>query len=429
MEAPLTDMLAYRQLGHTNCRRTGDASHTNVHGGTIVVRHEPIGSRSPVQDSTRPQPDRKSLPFVGREVEMRWLRRQLVFERKRVVEVTGPAGSGKTALMFMLEKALHKEYQIVSYMWLGGQDVDAASQSGHVVVIDQAERDVRKTRALAVEVVRAGGQFVAVSRESVFDESTVPTLHLQGLPAHETESLLTTRLRLSRTSPDLTQRLAVKIWQELRDQSGGVNPRLALELAGVLSREAWQPKRLEDGAISLPPLDGVEYPGLITPDGLPLGKDKIERVAIETSHVNAQLMATLAERPWLMWQLSPRKWEELVADFFEQAGWEATLSPIGRDNGIDIFVSRKGLGSFLCLVECKQQHPERRVTADVVAKLYGEVNRFNAAAGFVVTTSLFTQGARAFQRDVRTRMDLRDYFDAVEWLRRGRLLASPADAS
>ena len=93
------------------------------------------------------------------------------------------------------------------------------------------------------------------------------------------------------------------------------------------------------------------------------------------------------------------------------------LTPASKDGGFDIAAARNDdLGEFLYLVECKQYAENNKVGVEIVRSLYGVVEKERATAGIVVTTSYFTRGAAAFQREVSRRMTLHDYIYLQQWL-------------
>ena len=66
-------------------------------------------------------------------------------------------------------------------------------------------------------------------------------------------------------------------------------------------------------------------------------------------------MAQLAARPKLMQEMHWRDFEKLVAQLFDDDGFEVTLTPASGDRGVDFYAARRtGLGSLLYVVECKR---------------------------------------------------------------------------
>ena len=118
-----------------------------------------------------------------------------------------------------------------------------------------------------------------------------------------------------------------------------------------------------------------------------------------------------------MYQLSPRQYEEVVAELLSRRGYSVELTPMSRDGGCDIYAAKKdSVGSFLYLVECKRYAPDNRVGVGLVRQLHGVVQQNRATAGILATTSFFTRDAKEFADDVKWQLSLRDYISMTEWL-------------
>lgn len=140
-------------------------------------------------------------------------------------------------------------------------------------------------------------------------------------------------------------------------------------------------------------------------------------VSSEVSAVNEQLIHYLANHPTEIYNLSPRKFEELVAELFHAKGFEILLTPRSRDGGLDIRAIRKdSIGTLLYLIECKRYAPERPVSVGVVRSLFGVAAAEHASCSIVATTSRFTREAQHFASKIRYQMSLHDYKDLVAWL-------------
>jgi len=130
------------------------------------------------------------------------------------------------------------------------------------------------------------------------------------------------------------------------------------------------------------------------------------------------LFVKIRNNPHLLRSMTPRAFEELVAELLDREGLEVKLTPPSKDGGRDILAYAQTIaGQHLYLVECKHYRPDRPVGVGIVRALYGVVTVENATAGIIVTTSSFTSGALAFRDLVKHRLELRDYSNLVQWLR------------
>lgn len=140
-----------------------------------------------------------------------------------------------------------------------------------------------------------------------------------------------------------------------------------------------------------------------------------QRILVEA--VNDELLRYLATHPQLMYQLTSRKFEELVARLFSDHGFDVELTRASRDGGYDILAKlHNPATSFLALVECKKYSPENRVGVEIVRGLYGVTEMKGANQGLVVTSSFFTRGAVEETARIGSKLGLKDYDALTTWL-------------
>lgn len=143
----------------------------------------------------------------------------------------------------------------------------------------------------------------------------------------------------------------------------------------------------------------------------------ISEIRIDVSEVNDWMLNELRKNPTDLYKLSPRRFEELIAEVLMRKGYNVELTPATRDGGKDIYVARKDdLGSFLYLVECKHYEPTHKVGVSVIRDLYGVLSKEKATYGIVVTTSDFTKPAQDFQQDIKFQMSLKNFNSIQKWI-------------
>ncbi len=148
-------------------------------------------------------------------------------------------------------------------------------------------------------------------------------------------------------------------------------------------------------------------------------ESSFQLVRIDFSTVNRELLAYLAKHPNSVHDLSPRKFEELIASIFSDLGYEVVLTPKTRDGGVDIYaIQRDNVGELLYVIECKKYSPSRSVGVEQIRSLYGVKNAKGASAAILVTTSFFTEPAKTFQKSLKYEVSLRDYDNVKNWLRK-----------
>ena len=91
--------------------------------------------------------------------------------------------------------------------------------------------------------------------------------------------------------------------------------------------------------------------------------------------------------------LSPHAFEQLVADYYRNAGYQVrlTASPGASDGGVDLIARRSGQ---LLLIQCK--HWRANVGVAVVREMYGLLHHHAASAGVIVTTGRYSADAHRF---------------------------------
>lgn len=143
----------------------------------------------------------------------------------------------------------------------------------------------------------------------------------------------------------------------------------------------------------------------------------IKDIRIEVSEINDRILNELYNKPADLYQLSSRRFEELVAEIFIRKGYDVELTPATRDGGKDIYaVSKNDFGSFLYIVECKKYSPTRKVGVNVLRDLYGVLSKERATYGIAVTTSYFSKPAKDYQQDILYQMSLHDFNSIQKWL-------------
>jgi len=141
--------------------------------------------------------------------------------------------------------------------------------------------------------------------------------------------------------------------------------------------------------------------------------------AVAPKIITAQstLVDALKRRPEQIHSLSPRKFEELLADLLSDMGWDVELTQETRDGGKDILAYlNTELGRILCLVEAKHYRKDRKVGVELVRTLYGTLCDAKANSAMLVTSSSFSPDAREFQNRHSYQLALRDYADIVNWI-------------
>lgn len=136
---------------------------------------------------------------------------------------------------------------------------------------------------------------------------------------------------------------------------------------------------------------------------------------------NEEIKKYFARHPDKLYDLTSRKFEELIANILKDLGFDVELTKATRDGGSDIYAYiRNEIGTFLTFVECKKWAPTHHVGIEVVQRLFGVQQSKKANKSMIVTTSFFTKPAIDECKMYDNLMSLNDYNNLKVWLERYR---------
>lgn len=347
-------------------------------------------------------------PPVGRPKELDTIWSSLMRPLPSIVVIEGGPGSGKTTLALQTGQRFEKD--LGGPVWL----VEARRPSSPLLSIIASYEWMPSPSLLIVDAL-----------DELRDPKPIFKLLRSLLERHPALRILATSRFSYRPAPYTLVRIGplhdsqAKELLEKLTQSGEAPPKalialaegnpLILQMIGDLARGTEQ-----SYASLLQSLTSFHRPGLLGPDGHPIGSRGAarRRLISDVREVSAGLLWSVRRDPDLVFSLTPRQFESVAAELFTELGYEVTLTPASKDGGKDLYVARNDvLGSLMYYVECKRYAPDRPVGVALVNALTGVVERGRATAGLLMTTSRFTSGARAAQREFKHRLSLRDYSD------------------
>jgi restriction system protein len=363
------------------------------------------------------------VPFIDRSQIIDQLTRNLTGGRRRTGALIGPAGSGKTAiaLRFALLSKLAGFPAIHLHAWspaevnlsrLGLGDV-AHPKSPILLIVDDYDENVvydadppwrRAAQRKDVRTLYLSRNRFA--RPRVDFSVVVPPLSMaemfdliaRHLPAEQAEAVRNLLLRVVALSDG--------------NQHSLLSTLVALQRGDI------------DFGSAVSAIEPVTKPGIVDTSGRPLSSTspQYRKIIADASGVSSEFLNYLAQDPSRFHALTPRQFEEVVAELLDRQGYEVTLTPASKDGGKDIYAAKNDmLGSFLYLVECKKYDPERPVGVGIVRQLYGVAQLERATAAILATTSFFTRGAVGFQRELQFQLSLQDFYGIQRWLHAARL--------
>ena len=134
-----------------------------------------------------------------------------------------------------------------------------------------------------------------------------------------------------------------------------------------------------------------------------------------------EIVKFINEKPESIYQINWRKWEEIIAAAYDQAGFdEVVLTPRSGDRGRDIVATKNGIGSIRIFDQVKAYKPGRVVTADEVRAMLGVITGArNVSKGIITTTSDFAPRIETDERIaplLPTRLELKPRDALLDWL-------------
>jgi restriction system protein len=356
-------------------------------------------------------------PFIGRGPELEWLNQRIIPSRRLVangVAVIGEAGIGKTALV---AEAVQQTERAVSPVWFGHSNLgrnppplrqildDLTVDRGRgrfVVVIDGFDAGSPRT---AVEIYSTAMNRKNVSAVIITSRTEVPirgiqSIHLERMAAVDFEALLREKLALS----DIDENTSLRVLAA----ANGHPEALSMMTIMARSMSSEQLRRILSG-------DLYDIREQASEDARDV--ERAAKPVIVT--VGNDLMKRLKKEPKEVHKLSPRQFEELIADLLRDMGYDVTLTKTTRDGGADILASIKNdLGKFLYLIDAKKYSEKNKIGVDMVRTLLGTLADYQASSAMLVTTSSFTKDARAMEKRHQWQLALHDYIIVAEWIQK-----------
>lgn len=135
--------------------------------------------------------------------------------------------------------------------------------------------------------------------------------------------------------------------------------------------------------------------------------------------IDMQIKTYFKKNPEKMYDLSPRKFEELVAAILKDMGFDVELTKATRDGGRDIIAHiRNSVCSYLTHIECKKYAPDNKIGVGIIREVMGVHQIRQATKSIIVTTGFFTKDAVKEAGMVESHLALKDFHDLKEWLQR-----------
>jgi restriction endonuclease len=130
-----------------------------------------------------------------------------------------------------------------------------------------------------------------------------------------------------------------------------------------------------------------------------------------------RIISEVKSKPTELFFMSPRRFEELVAEIWRRFGYCVELTSQTRDGGRDIIAVKQAEVNVRFLIECKRYERRRKVGVEMVRSLYGVKMDECATKAILATTSSFSPAAKEFFKRHIWELEPRDYDGVVDWIK------------
>ena len=147
--------------------------------------------------------------------------------------------------------------------------------------------------------------------------------------------------------------------------------------------------------------------------------DSQRKSLLTVSSLPFKVIAQILRSPAELRNLSPRQFEEFIAETLVRLGFnDVVLTPRSRDGGKDVIASQEISNIPITFYfECKKYAEDNKIQLETLRSLLGTLahEAQNVNKGVLVTTSTFTSGANKFILS-EARLDGKDYDGIVGWI-------------
>lgn len=356
--------------------------------------------------------DHTHHPFqIGRETEADKLSSSILQDRSKIVAITGPNGTGKTLLWMQFLKtkgiALAEHTEVIS-LNRPSRAIPSVGSTTKLVVIEDLSYDFTHELTGYISSLlqnHADKQFILVGAFENFIEKFSPNTHIRlgALPHSGSQQFLLAAFESMLSDVDIAK---------VADFTKGI-PYLMKLVATRLNRRG---ATIESVLTSL--TEDLKYKSIFHELKQDKNSQKIIQVESDIRVVNGRLLEAIQRDHNAIYTLTPRQFEEFVAELMEKRGYKVDLTKATRDGGKDLIIANHSdIGNFIFYVECKKYSPTNPVGVNLVRELAGTVLTDRVTAGIMVTSSYFSPDAIKFSNQIKHQLSLIDYLKLKEWIK------------
>lgn len=140
--------------------------------------------------------------------------------------------------------------------------------------------------------------------------------------------------------------------------------------------------------------------------------------SIIVTDINDEIKKFFKKYPQKLYDITPRKFEELIASILQDLGFSVELTKATRDGGRDIIANIKNATiSFLAYVECKRYAADNKIDVGIIRQVSGVHYLRKPSKSIIVTTSFFTKDAEKEAKLIENQLELKDFNHIKDWLK------------
>ncbi len=350
--------------------------------------------------------------FLGRDTELDVLKKAILIDKKKLIAISGNNATGKTSLwnIFLQQnKEVFDNKVEIIYGYHYRNDFPEISNNIQLVIIEDLSFEFndsveQKIRNYISKYPTKQFILVGAYKEKLSEFNPSEHIHLSSL-----ESKASKRLLLTLVNREIPQKDIDKIIQQTKG-----NPFLIRLISEHLNSNKYNLTQI----LSLIS-ENINLKGLILNNqSIVDTSPEFKFITNDIKIVNKSILERINFNPNGVYDLSPRQFEELVAELMTKQGYNVDLTKATRDGGKDLIIANHSdIGNFIYYVECKKFAPNRPVGVNLVRELAGTISVDRVTAGLMITSSYFSPDAIQLSEKIKHQMGLVDFVKLKEWIK------------
>lgn len=352
--------------------------------------------------------------FVGRDKEIRLLKKSILDEKKKIIGISGNNATGKTSLWKVFfgkyKEEFNNKVEVIYSHQYHREEFPKIDESISIIVIEDFSFEFSKNLINKVKSYikkYSKKQFILVGAIREIIEKISPDVHIHLESLKDIHSI---QLLLSQLEKKIPEKDLVKITKLTNG-----HPYLLNLVGQYLNSDNYN----IDEIFKLIN-ESINQKGLFKKTGGIILETSPEFLQItdDIRIVNKSILDKIRLKPEDVYSLTPRQFEEMVAELMTKRGYKVDLTKATRDGGKDLIIANHtDIGNFIYYVECKKYAPTNPIGVNLVRELVGTISADRVTAGIMITSSYFSPDAIQFSEKFRHQLSLIDFIKLKEWVK------------